>query len=208
VTGRSLLLAALLCLAAFPAAAATLVVTFDFASDAQSFVATPGTSVTASWVSGTLQSDLAVKNSAARITQWNRTLTYIDMGIPPGATITGISSASAQSQCTFYTSPGSTHQANASTLVDGATTVTLSAVRSFTATDAAMVTSTGTNVSGMSSPASNSVTLKMANTLSTANTTGAHMAIKQDNLTFTITYTPPPAVIPSGVPMAPFPGRL
>jgi len=198
----------LLLLLALPAQADTLVVTFAFASDAQSFVATPGVSVTASWVSGTLQSDLSVKNSSARATRWDRTMTYQAMGVPPGATITGISSASMQSQCTFYTAPGTTHQTGNVTLTDGATVVTLATARSFTATDAAMVTTNGIASGVMASPASNSVAIRINNALSTANTTGAHMAVKQDNLTFTITYTLAAPVTTHWSGAAGFPGRL
>ncbi len=194
--------------ATFAAGSQSVVVTFDFAANAQSFVSTPATSVTMSWVSGTLESDVAVKNLASRASRWDRTLTYQAMGVPAGATVTGITSAAMQSQCTFYTSPGATHQSGAATLTDGATVVTLSAARNFTATDAAMVTTGGTNSGVMSSPSSNSVALRINNTLSTANTTGAHMALKQDNLTFTITYTPAPASSTHWSGAAGFPGRL
>ena len=204
---RALLIALLALICARPGIAATLVVTFDFASDAQSFVATPASNVTLSWVSGTLQSDLSTKNAASRASRWDRTLTYQDMGVPAGSTITSITSASMQSQCTFYTSPGATHQSGAATLTDGATVVTLSSARNFTATDASMVTTAGVNSGVMSSPASNSVAIRINNTLSTANTAGAHMALKQDNLTFTITYTLP-TIVPGGMVTAPFPGRL
>jgi hypothetical protein len=191
------------------AAADTLVVTFDFASDAQSFVATPATNVAMSWQSaggGFLLSDLNTKNASNRQSRWDRTMTYIAMGVPAGATITGITSASMQSQCSIYTNPGATHQSGAATLTDGATVVTLSSARSFTAVDASPVTTNGVNNTSMSSPASNSVALRINNTLSTANVTGARMALRQDTLTFTITYTPPAAA--SGIPNAPFPGRL
>lgn len=187
--------------------AATLVVTFDFASDAQSFVATPAANVTLSWVSGTLQSDLSARNKANQASRWDRTLTYQDMGVPAGSTITSITSASMQSQCTFYTAPGATHQSGAATLTDGATVVTLSSARNFTATDASPVTTAGVNSGVMSSPAANSVAIRINNTLSTANTAGAHMALRQDNLTFTITYTLP-AVVPGSTLTSPFPGRL
>lgn len=177
-------------LLAFPAQADTLVVTFDFAADAQSFVATPGAFVTQAWASGSLSNDRPRKAATGASSTWARTTTWTGLGVPSGATITGVTSASMQSKCTVFTSAGTPNTSGAVTLVDGATTITLSAQRSITGTDGAFVTTNGTDATGLSLAAANSITLTIPDTMTNTNVVGSDVTILQDNLTFTITYTP------------------
>src|SRR5579859_6452634 len=140
----------------------TLVVTFAFPSDAQSFVSTRGTRVTMAWDGangnpvGSLSSTRSVKGASSAASKWARTLTYEAMGVPVNSTITCITAGSLQSKCTAFTSAGSGNLSGTATLVDGATTATLSAARSITATDSSFVTTTGTDLTGLSKPSSNS----------------------------------------------------
>src|SRR5690242_3005943 len=122
----------------------TLVVTFAFASDAQSFTSNPGSSVTMAWDGatgnpvGSLSSSRAVKGNSGANNSWTRTLSFETMGVPSGSTITDITSASMQSRCTAFTSAGSGNTSGAVTLApSGFSTITLSAQRSITATDGA-----------------------------------------------------------------------
>lgn len=179
----------------------TLNVTFAFASDAQSFTATAGTNSTLTYDGATGNPAGALKSVVSGSNRndnnsWARTLTYEAMGVPTGATITGITSASLQSKCTAFAS-GTGCTSGAVTLVDGVTTVTLSAQRSFTATDANWVTTNGTNATGLSKASSNSVTITIPNHLgTTSGGSGKGVTLYQDQLTFTITYTEP--ALPKG----------
>lgn len=172
----------------------TVTVTFDFALNAQSFTSTPGANTTMAWdnangnPSGSLSSTITGRN-LSNANKWTRTLTYEALGVPPGATVIGIGSASMQSRCTTYTT-GATSTAGSVTLLDGGTTVTLAVSRNFSATDASWVTSNGTTVNGLSSASTTSVTITINNTLATANSASASVVLKQDNLTFVITYIP------------------
>lgn len=192
---RRLLLA--LWLLASPAYGDTLVVTFAFASDAQGFTFSNGgdSFATGSWTGGVLQSVRTHKGANGSNNTWTLATTWTGLGVPSGATITGVTSASMQSQCTTFTSAGSGNTSGATTLVDGATTVTLSTQRTFTATDGSPVTTNGTDATGLSLAAANSITLTIPNHLQNANTTGSSVILSQDQLVFTITYTPaaPPA---------------
>lgn len=186
----------------------TLVVSFPFTSDAQGFVATPAANVTMSWNTSALRSHLQTKNAPNRANRWDLATTWTGLGVPVGATITGVTAASMDSRVTAYTAAGSQHQSGATTLTDGATVITLSSARNFTATDPAPVTTAGVDMTGLSLPASNAINLRINNTLSTSNTNGATMTLFQDTLNFTITYTPAPAFTPVGPGHAIFPGRL
>lgn len=171
---------------------ATLNVLYGFASDAQGFTANPAASASLSWStgdSGSLQSSVTGKNHSSQASSWTLTTTWQGLGVPAGATITGVTAASMQSQCTAFTTGGSSHTSGAVTLVDGATTITLSAQRSFTTTDASPVTTNGVDATGLALAASDSITLTIPNVLSTGNSASAAMTLLQDELAFTITYS-------------------
>lgn len=172
---------------------ATLVVTFDFLNDAQSFTGTAGANSTLAWTgsfgnpAGDLQSQITGKNHT-NSNHWDRTLTFETMGVPPKSVITGITSASMQSRCTTFTT-GASSTSGTAVLVDGTTTVTLSSARTFSATDASFVTTNGVDSTGLTLQSADSVTITINNTLATGNSASANVTLQQDQLTFTITYT-------------------
>jgi hypothetical protein len=172
---------------------ATLNVLYSFSGDAQGFIANPAGSAALSWVSansGALQSSVSGRNHSSQSSSWTLGTTWQALGVPAGATITDVTAASMQSQCTAFTTGGSQHTSDAATLVDGGTTITLSAQRSFTTTDANPVTTNGVDAHGLSLAAADAITLTVPNTLSTGSSNSALMTLLQDELAFTITYTP------------------
>ncbi len=181
----------------------TLNVTFAFLSDAQGFSSSAGAASTLTWdgttgnPAGSLRSVLAGSNKNNN-NSWTRTLTYETMGVPAGSTITGITSASLDSRCTAFTS-GTGCTSGAATLVDGVTTVTLSAQRSFSATDGAFVTTAGTDLTGLTKASSNSVVLTIPNHLgTTSGGSGKGVTLHQDQLKYTLTYTTAFNVVATG----------
>jgi hypothetical protein len=168
----------------------TVTVTYPFSSDSQGFVCTPATNVTCAWNAGVLRSSLSTKNAASRASRWDLATTWQALGVPVGARVNGVVGGSMQSQVTSYTLPGSQHQSGAVTVTDGATVATVSTARNFTAVDALPVTTFGTDLTGLSLPASDAVAIRINNTLSTANTTGAVVILNQDLLQFVVQYTP------------------
>src|SRR5690349_21406301 len=159
---------------------ATLNVLFDFASNAEGFAANPAASATLSWSasdSGSLQSSVTGKNHSSQASSWTLATTWQGLGVPAGATITAVTAASMQSQCTAFTTGGSSHTSGAVTLIDSATTITLSSQRSFTTTDASPATTSGTDATGLSLLSSDSITLTIPNVLSTGNSTSAAMTL-------------------------------
>ena len=173
---------------------ATISVRFPFTSDSQLFAANPGTGVNSVWQgsggnpSGCLSSSLSNLLTTSTST-WTRTLTYEDMGVPAGATVTSISGGTLDSKCTAYFLPGlGQNSSGSATLVDGATNVTLSAVRNFSAVDSSYVTTSGTGVFGLYKNSSNSVTLTISNTLSTLLLILSNVTLLQDNLNFILSY--------------------
>lgn len=154
------------------------------------FTQTPTSPATETLSSGIPQTTLPTnhKNTTASNSKFTISGTWTALfGVPAGGVITGVTSASAQSKCTTFTG-GSGCSALASTLVDGATTITLSAARSFTATDASFVSSSGTDATGLALAASDTVTVTIANTLGNGNSNSDTVVLQQDNLVFTITY--------------------
>ena len=134
------------------------------------------------------------KNTTAANNTWTLTGTWgsIFGSVLAHALITGVTSASIQSKCTAFTTGGTTHTQNASTLVDGGTTITVGGTRSFTTTDVSFVTSNGVNATGLTLYGGDAITLTISNSLSNGNSNSATMALQQDVLVMTITYTPLP----------------
>ncbi len=148
---------------------ATLNVTFAFLADVQSFNQLTGLNSTLSW-------DNTVGNPVG-------SLKSIIAG-------TAITAGSLDSRCTAFAS-GTGCTSGMATLADGAITATLSNQRAFSATDASFVTTTGTNLTGLALPSSNSVTLTIRNHLgTTSGGSGKGVTLYQDNLNFTLTYIP------------------
>lgn len=174
----------------------TLALTFTFIADAQGFTATPGAATTMAYdaatgnPAGCLSQSITGKNLSNN-NKWELITTYEALGVPKGSTVTGITSASCTTSCTAYTTGLSS--GTGATFLDGATTVTLASNKTFTGTYVyAGNGQTGIDNTGMSSPSSNSVTIRWSATLATGNSSSANVVLKQDLMAFTITYTTGP----------------
>ncbi len=174
---------------------ATLTVSLSFLSSAQGFTGFSGFASALSW-DGTTGNPLgSLKtitsgSAASDNTHWGIVTTYESLGVPTNSLITGITAGSLDSRCTAFAS-GTGCTSGACTLVDGAITATLSAQRSFGATDASFVHTTGTDLTGINTPSSNSVTLSIPNHIgTTSGGSGKGVTLFQDNLNFTLTYVP------------------
>lgn len=174
----------------------TLAVTYtwDTAGLYNAWTHTPGTSVTLTNAAGgdggttCLGNDRAVKGNSGANSTHTLTTTWAALGVPTGNTVTGVTGASMKSKCITFTSAGSGNTSGAATLVDGATTITLSSQRSITATDANFVTTNGVDSTGLALAAANSITFTINVHNQNTNTSGSDVNILQDTLTFTITY--------------------
>jgi hypothetical protein len=168
--------------------------TWDTTTLYNAWTASPGTSVTLSNGTGgdggttCLSAARAVKGNSGANSTWTLATTWTALGVPSGATVTGVTAGSIKSKCTVFTSAGSGNTAGAATLVDGGTTITLSSQRSITATDAAFVTTNGVDATGLALAAADSITLTVNVHNQNSNTTGSSVTILQDTLAFTITY--------------------
>ena len=170
---------------------ATVTKTFTFTTTSEGFSSNPGTSVTMTSNTGSLVSSRAVKANSGADSSWTLATTWIGLGVPAGAIVSAVTSASMASQCTAFTSAGSGNTSGAATLVDGSTTVTLSSQRSITGTDGSPVTTNGVDSTGLKLAASNSITLTIPNHLQNTNTTGSTVTLSQDTLAMTITFDMP-----------------
>ena len=174
---------------------ATLNVTFAFLTTVESFTANPGsTDTTMQWQtadgnpSGCLETVTSTRKQDDDNT-WTRSLTWEAMGVPSGSTITGVTSASMDWRCSAVNVPN-THSHDGATLVDGATTITLSNAAIPISTTSAWAAATGTDSTGLSLASSYSVDITILNHILTGNNAAASTTIRQDQLAFTITYTP------------------
>lgn len=175
----------------------SVTVTFDFATDAQGFAATPGGPNTVlSYDSsvgnpaGSLKSRVAGKNVKEQfINDWRLETTFEALGVPAGSTITGIVSASMQSKCTEFNHGGRSTRGPAA-IGSGVIffNAWLSTEQTFRAADADWVTSPGTDVTGLSLPSDLLVSIDIQNGLETGGSDSAAVSLNQDHLTFTIEY--------------------
>ncbi len=180
----------------------TLVITFAFLSSAQSFAGTAGAASTLTW-DGTLGNPLGalktvlVGSNKSDSNTWTLTTTWQGLGVPANTIVTGVTSGSLDSRCSAFVA-GTGCTTGASTLVDGATTITLSAQRSIVGSEGAFVNSTGTNLLNLNLASSNNITLTIPNHLgTTSGGSGKGVTLYQDNLNFTITYQDTASVQPS-----------
>jgi hypothetical protein len=168
-----------------------LTVTYSFATTAESFTGTAGANSTLSYDSangnpaGALKSRITGRNNNSA-NKWSRTLTFADMGVPTGATVTDIKSGSYSWRCTEYTT-GATSTQGPVTMSWTGNSATLVSSSTFAATGN-YASATGVDKTGLSLPASTSVTIDISNTLSTANSSTAAVTLYQDELTFQLTY--------------------
>lgn len=178
---------------------ATQVVTFAFASDAESFTPTTGGQTTGSWQSadgtpsnGCLQFRIDGKNKTNANNTYSRTLTFEDMGVPASSTITAINTASCYTKCREWNVGSATgNQSDGVTLApSGYSTVEIAAASSeFTATTA-WAQQTGAGASSLSIPSATSCTVTWQADCSTGSNNGAYVTIGCDLITFTVVYDP------------------
>jgi len=169
----------------------SVTVTFDFTTDAQGFVATPGGPNTVlSYDSGSLKSRVFGKNISEQFTNdWRLETTFEGLGVPPGSTVTGITSASIQSKCTEF-SHGAHSTRGPAAIGSGVIffNAWLSLEQTFRGVDADWMTSPGTDVTGLSLPSDLLVSIDIQNKLDTGASDSAAVSLNQDQLTFTILY--------------------
>ena len=172
---------------------ATLVKTFSWTSDADSFTFTPVSNATGAWSStggdadaGCLSTDNSGRNKTD-VGAWTRTLTFEDMGVPTGQTITGITSSTFKSKVTVWNVVNSLTIGTV-TLSDGTTTVTLAASRGPTGTEGSYQTHNGSDNSSLSWASTQSVTITINHSANNANDAAAQTTWLGDTLSFTITY--------------------
>lgn len=178
---------------------ATVTKTFAFATTAEGFVATPGTSVTLSYdgatgnPAGALKSTLATK-SRTGASYWEWSGTWEALGVPTGAIVTAVALGGASVRCTQFTSATSAKNGPYE-LRDSAGTLlgTLWAGRTATAVDAAWVAvaaQASLAVPAAQRPSNTTVRIRLNSTLVTPNTTGATVTTYDDQVALTFTYTP------------------
>lgn len=174
---------------------ATTVKTFQFTSNAEGFTFTSDSGKsTGAWVSSGGNNDagcIEVSTDGRNSTDtahWDGTFTFEDLGVPSGATVTGITSASMYTQCIVFNVVDSAAIGPA-TLTDGSTPVTLASSRTITATDGSYVQQTGVDNTSLNWASTQSVTITLASTMDLANDAAAEVHFYMDDLSFTITYT-------------------
>ncbi len=188
----------LLLLLVIPVSAATVTKTWTFASGAETFVSSTGAQSTAAWdgttgnPAGALYTRINGRN-VSNANYWEWTGTFENMGVPAGATVTGIQLVGGYTRCTVY-NRGAPSTAGPWELRDntGATVLaTLYGGRTFTGTDPSWVAASGTLQPLSSLPSATSVLLRLNNTLSTSFSRRAEVRLYDDQVSVRITYTPP-----------------
>jgi len=186
----------------------TLVKTFSFPSDTESFTFTSDSGKsTGVWdgtdgdpANGSLSYVSDGRNNTELNGHWDLTTTWEGLGVPSDVTITGVTVASMNHKCTIYDFANYLINGGA-TLIDGATTINLSsAVASYIA-PTSWANSTGVDSTGLSLASSNSITLSISGSNDHINNTNAHTAMLRDELTFTITYDDGSQTIPTDLPL-------
>jgi hypothetical protein len=172
-------------------------VLFPFDANSDGFTATTNSGTVGSWVSnaghpvlGALENRLAgVKNTTSTGNTWTRTLTFEDMGVPIGSTVTAVTSGSIWTRCSEYNTGATPNNSGGVTLVpQGGSAITI-AVQSpdYTAVTA-WTQELGVNATGLSYPSSTSCTITWTTNHRTANSTSAVVAIQGDSIAFTVSY--------------------
>ena len=185
----------------------TLVVTFAFPSDAQSFTATTGADTVGSWQSGDgtpsagcLQLRISGRSKTNANNVYSRTLTFEAMGVPAGSTITGITSGSAYYRCREWVS-GNVPGNNADFVrltPSGQSAITIAGAASYTNISGWAVSS-GVDSTGLSLPSITSCVIAWQADLSTGKNNSAAVTLACDLITFTVTYSQPTTANPPTV---------
>ena len=182
---------------------ATTTKTFSFAADAESWVATPGTSVVMQWQSGDgspsngcLESRVLGKNINAGQSYWEWVGTWEDLGVPASSLITEVGTGADNDYnwaCTEFTTGFAIgNHTGQFELFDNTPTLqgTFSSVQGDFTTTTAWATVDGAAISVPSGiQASNStIRLRLSSFLRTGNSTSAAVTVRQDQIILTMTY--------------------
>lgn len=121
-------------------------------------------------------------------------LTWEQIGVPAGSTITGISACSLGGKCIEHWTGGhkvsdpSQNQINPATITDGSTVIVLSVARPFSQVESSFVTASGIGASGLSLPSTDVIELRISANLLNGGTQRDVTAVQMDNLVFTVEY--------------------
>jgi hypothetical protein len=170
---------------------------FPFNSSADNWESITSANVTGNWISndghpnlGSLEKRISGKNVNTTGNIWRRTLTFEQMGVPAGATITGIRNSSMWTRCAEYNTGTGTNQSDSCTLLPaGGSSILLAGPSANFVAVTAWAQQTGTPVSGLSYPSNTSCTIDWTCQLRTGNSTSAAISIRGDSIAFTIDYT-------------------
>ena len=183
---------------------ATVTKTFAFLSNAEGYTGVSGPATTMTWDStvgnpaGSLKTRTAGRNKTDS-NYWEWTGTWEGLGVPVGATVTGIQMTSASTRCTEANVVNNI-QIGPYTLYDSTGTVlrgTLWGGRTTTSTSASWtVTGAQTAVTFAEEASNTSIRLRLEDTLDVGRDSGAAASVHDDQVTFVITYTPAVAVTP------------
>ncbi len=150
---------------------------------------------------GVLQSRRTGKNIKDGVPYWewgNGTLTWEDVGVPVGATVTSVD-LDYDWKCSEYTTGANTSSTGPAELrsADGTTIRgTFSLVETFGATSV-WATKNGSALTGLSDASNTAIRLRIGANPETGNSSSAAVTLRQDWIVVTITYTEP-AVLPVG----------
>jgi hypothetical protein len=178
------------------AGAATVSKTWSFDTTAEGFAATVESASTAAYASGVgnpagaLSTEMSARNRT-NDNYWEWTGTFEDMGVPAGATVSGIQLTGGFTRCTDFVN-GDTSTAGPWELRDAVGTVVLATLytgRTFAAVDGAWVSATGADQTLADLASNTTVRLRLNNQLSTINDATTLVRLYDDQVTVQITYT-------------------
>lgn len=180
---------------------ATVNTLFAFASSAEGFVGYPGSNITMSYdgsvgnPAGSLKARIAVANNSA-YSSWRLTgITWEDLGVPAGATVTHVRLQGASTRCTEYNNGNNTSTIGPYRIYasDGSTVIaTIWSGRTVSGSEGSWSTvSQQSDVAvGSSYQASNtSIQIWLEDYLRTSSGAGAAVSTHDDQVSITVTYT-------------------
>lgn len=179
--------------------------TYTFTSDAESWSATAcgASGASCSWqsgdgspASGSIEESETRKNKGGTWTWDLSSITWESLGVPAGATVTAVDGSYNHKMATCTSCNTSGGNTSGTLLIrdsgDTATIATLETAVTYTGA----TTWTGRNASGAQSvgasyqTSTTGIILRISGGIQTNNTTGATAVIRQDQISFVITYTP------------------
>jgi RHS repeat-associated protein len=175
---------------------------WEFASNAENWTSTAGTSSTLSWIAGdgspsggSLEAKIAGKNKSAT-NVWSLQRTWEQLGVPAGATVTGVRLASIRQRTSDWSTPGATNTWNVELHnSSGATQATLLPTQTETGAEAswsADLSGTTQTVPTTLQASGSTVRLAISAAMATGNNNAAQVGFRWDHVALAITYQPAP----------------